>query len=143
MENQQAVNKNIPYLLILFLAIILIAAGVFYLNSRQGRSVSLKRSVVPTNANLPKEVTVRLTNTGFVPEKVTIKAGGAVRWTNESGDDNATVNSADHPTHQLHKELNLGTFSKGSTLVHIFEKPGTYAYHDHFHPARTGTITVE
>jgi plastocyanin len=123
------------------LAILVILGGLWLLNSKN-RSMKQNSVNNPATSALPKEVTVRLTKDGFEPSTVTIQPGGAVRWVNESGNE-ATVNSNDHPTHQLYKELNLGTFSKGSTLVHIFDKPGTYGYHDHFHPTKTGTVTVQ
>lgn len=96
----------------------------------------------PTAPVLPKEANVDLASTGFTPKTVTIAVGSAVRWANKTNE-KTTVNSDDHPTHQKFKELNLGEFGQNSTLVHIFTKPGTYTYHDHFHPTRTGTVIVQ
>jgi plastocyanin len=93
------------------------------------------------NTVLAKEVTVTLDKNGFTPNKVTIKKGTAVRWKNVSGKEQ-TVNSDNYPTNQLHKELNFGTFNNNSTVMYIFTKPGTYGYHNQFHPEQKGTITV-
>ena len=85
---------------------------------------------------------VTLTETGFSPETVTIKAGQKVTWNNKSGAA-ATVNSDIHPTHALYPPLNLNEFSNGESLELVFDKPGTYTYHDHLHPDRRGTVVVK
>ena len=92
---------------------------------------------------LPTEITVQLTNNGFSPASVTIKSQTAVRWLNSSTDNKASVNSDNYPTNKLYPEINLGQFYKGSSLVHIFMKEGTYTYHNQFNPKDTGTIIVE
>jgi plastocyanin len=144
MENQtqSGMGTSKAYLFILLLAIVFLGGGVLYLTVYKNQKPPVKKAVVPTVIPLPKEVTVRLTKDGFVPKTVTIEAGGAVRWVNESGQSDSTVNSNPHPLNNEHKELNLGAFN-GSTLVHIFTKPDTYGYHDYFHPEWTGTVIVK
>jgi plastocyanin len=93
------------------------------------------------NAVLAKETTITLDKNGFTPNKITIKKGTAIRWKNVSGKEQ-TVNSDNYPTNQLHKELNFGVFNNNSTVMYIFTKPGTYGYHNQFHPEQKGTITV-
>ena len=93
-------------------------------------------------AALPKEATVILNKSGFTPKVVTIKAGGAVRWLNESGSQQ-TVNSDNYPTNKLHKELNFGVFNNSSSVVYTFTKPGNYGYHNQFHHDQEGKIIVE
>lgn len=95
------------------------------------------------NPNLPKEVSVGLTEKGFQPNSVTIETGSAVRWTNKTNDEHVSVSSDDHPTNKKYPEMNLGEIPKDSTVVHIFNKPGTYTYHDYFHPERKGTVVVK
>lgn len=132
---------NKKYLLIALLLVVLVLGGLLLRN--RNKSTEPVATQQEPQSVLPKEVTVTLTKNGFEPKNVTIRVGSAVRWVNDSGDDNATVNSDDHPAHKENKEMNLGTFSAGSTLVHIFTTPGTYGYHDHFHPEKIGTVTVE
>lgn len=97
-----------------------------------------------TGGTLPKETiaNITLTSSGFDPKTVTVKAGTRVIWLNKSVAP-ATVNSALHPTHQVHPPLNLGEFPDGSSVQLVFDKPGTYNYHDHLNPSRTGTVVVE
>lgn len=101
-----------------------------------------KDSPQPVNPNLPTEAAVSITNDGFEPSEVTIEVGSAVRWTNQTTNEQVSVNSTDHPDHKNNPELNLGEVPKDSTVVHIFNTPGEYTYHDHFNPERTGTIIV-
>ncbi len=88
------------------------------------------------------KVKIELTSNGFVPKTVTIKRGTRVIWLNKSGVD-GTVNSDNHPTHQLYRLLNLGSFPVDFSVQLVFEEPGTYGYHNHFKPEQTGTIIVE
>lgn len=85
---------------------------------------------------------VALTSSGFGPQSLTVKVGTKVVWTNQSGTA-ATVNSASHPTHLAYQPLNLGSFGNGDTLSLVFDKPGTYKYHNHLNAAQTGAVVVE
>ena len=85
---------------------------------------------------------VAITSTGFEPATITIKAGTKVIWTNKSGAV-ATVNSAMHPTHLVYPPLNLNEVEDGKTVELVFDKAGTYKYHDHLNPSRFGTVVVE
>ncbi len=97
-----------------------------------------------TGGTTPKETiaNVNLTSSGFDPKTVTIKTGTRVIWVNKSGG-GATVNSDVHPTHQLYPPLNLGQFPDGSSVQLVFDKAGTYKYHNHLNPAQTGTVVVQ
>lgn len=92
---------------------------------------------------LPQINTITLTKNGFTPAKTMIKKGTAVKWINNSGTDNASVNSDDYPTNLLFPELNLGKINQGSAVAHIFTTAGTYTYHNQFNPKQKGTIVVE
>lgn len=85
--------------------------------------------------------TVTLTAKGFEPDKITINKGDVVTWLNKSGGD-ATVNSADHPTHRLFPVLNLGNFADGSSVQAKINRTGVLKYHNHLNPTQTGTIVV-
>lgn len=89
-----------------------------------------------------QQATVKLTQNGFDPSTLTIKAGTKVTWVNQSGE-TATVNSDPHPIHTDYPPLNLDEFSNGGTLSLTFDKPGTYGYHNHLNPSEHGTIVVQ
>lgn len=65
-----------------------------------------------------------------------------VIWTNKSGDF-ANVSSDPHPTHVNYPPLNLSGFADSQTVELVFNKPGTFKYHNHLEPSKTGTIIVE
>lgn len=85
---------------------------------------------------------ITLTKDGFDPSVLTIKAGTKVTWLNQSGAD-ATVNSSPHPLHTDYSPLNLGSFANNESVSLVFDKPGTYKYHDHLNPTRFGQIVVQ
>jgi plastocyanin len=95
--------------------------------------LALAAAVAAPSAS-PATTTVKITRTAFVPQKVTIKTGNAVRWTN-----------ADTINHQV--VSNNGTFvspvlGPGKSYTFKFNAAGTYRYHDGLHPSLTGTIVV-
>lgn len=97
-----------------------------------------------TGGTVPKETinNVTFTKSGFNPKTITIKAGTRVIWLNKSGA-SATVNSDNHPTHQVYPPLNLGKFPDRSSVQLVFDKPGKYGYHNHLDTSQTGTVVVE
>jgi plastocyanin len=116
--------------------------------TNQPNQINQQNSSVPSGQvqavqPLPQINTVTLTKNGFSPEKVTIRKGAAAKWINNSGTDNASVNSDDYPTNRRFPELNLGKISNGSAVAHIFTTAGTYTYHNQFNPKQKGIIVVE
>jgi plastocyanin len=142
--------------LIAVVVVLVLAGGYFLVNNKSQTttttptpSASSTENQTPSTAitqsieeDASKETNITLTQDGFAPQTVTIKAGEKVVWTNNSGDV-ATVNSSKHPTHQDYPPLNLGQFQDGEKLELVFDKPGTYMYHDHLNPTRFGKIIVE
>lgn len=87
--------------------------------------------------------TVRYTNDGFRPAKLTVPIGTMVEFINQS-DKEMWVASNVHPAHKI-----LPTFDqfkgvkKGQSYMYTFDKKGAWPYHDHINPALEGVITVE
>ena len=119
-------------------------------------------SYVSTGKSLPQEMTegesnmaghnmpgmegmkrVRYTNEGFKPPSIRVASGTMVEFINES-DEEMWVASNEHPSHEK-----LSTFDqfrgskKGSIYRYIFDKKGTWEYHDHFVPSFEGVVIVE
>lgn len=88
------------------------------------------------------EALVDVTENGFSPTTVTIKKGTKVVWTNKTSRV-VTVNSTPHPIHTDYPPLNLGPFTKDASVELMFDKSGTYTYHNHREPSMTGTVIVE
>ena len=102
-------------------------------------------------------VTIRITASGFSPAAVTVDKDTRVTFRNESAGDSWPA-SAMHPTHRAYPEsdiLKCGTAEKntifdacggiapGASWSFTFTEKGSWKYHDHLSPARTGTIMVE
>ena len=111
-------------------------------SNESAKNQPAKEVVMPKPPVFSGKQVVTLTKDGFAPSSITIKTGTLIQWINKSGQD-ASVNSDDHPTHKLYPSLNLGIFPNESGVSLIFDKSGTYKYHDHLHPERNGTIIVE
>lgn len=124
-------NKKYVYSLILVLGLGVLAFVLF------GNLAQAPLEKEPT-----KETLINLTESGFSPSAVTISRRTRVTWINKTSTA-ASINSSDHPTHQNFTPLNLGEFSQGERLQLLFEKPGTYTYHNHLNPTQTGSITVQ
>ena len=101
--------------------------------------------------------TVTYTEFGFTPSTVTVDAGDEVFFWNKS-DDFLWIASAVHPVHSEYPGTHInncgtsaatGTFdSCGNIAVKngwtfVFNEKGSWVYHDHNDPTRTGTIIVQ
>ena len=108
--------------------------------------------VAPVTQNI-----VTYTNTGYTPNTLTIKLGETVTWEN-----NSSVNmwpaSAMHPSHIVYSGTSIsehcpdtaGTsfdackgITPGDSWSFIFNKKGSWKYHDHLTPKYFGTVVVE
>lgn len=102
-------------------------------------------SIMPAH-NMPgmkDMVKVRYTDKGFVPEKIEVKVGSMVEFTNESSTV-MWVASADHPAHtKLPTFDQFRSFKKGAKYRYVFDKKGTWEYHDHISPSLGGVVTVK
>lgn len=126
---------------------VLAVAAVIVFVGKPGKNLyqppTQPESPIPAgSATAPETKSVALTSSGFGPQSLTVKVGTKVVWTNRSGTA-ATVNSASHPTHLVYPLLNLGNFGNGDTLSLVFDKPGTYKYHNHLNAGQTGMVVVE
>lgn len=130
---------------LLAIVVLIVAIGAFTMfgDNKKGPTTSTEKTTnqTVTGPNNPI-VDIILTDSGFVPREITVKAETRVIWRNQSGK-TAAINSNDHPTHQLHPFLNLGEFADGLAFQAIVEKAGKYSYHNHLNASQTGTITVE
>lgn len=134
---------------------LVVVVGIVLISNKRGGSKTVPQTTEQTSTvkQLTSEreirgkqktqgVAVVLRDSGFTPVTINIKVGTKVVFANKSGGP-ATVNSAIHPTHLVYPPLNLGEFADAQTLELVFDKQGTYKYHDHLNPSRTGTVVVE
>jgi plastocyanin len=112
----------------------------------------------PTASGPGDVTTVTLTDKGFSPASVTIKAGQSVMFANDSSGQ-MWVASGMHPTHTAYDGNNLSTHcaanysgtapfdqcsasGSGTNYTFTFTKPGTWKYHNHLNASQFGTIVV-
>ncbi len=112
-----------------------------FVKTGQPVPTSVTQEVMVASGGMGME-TVRYTNAGFSPKKLTVPIGTMVEFVNQS-DSDMWVASNVHPSHDI-----LPTFDefkgvgKGQTYMYTFDKKGTWPYHDHINPAREGIIEV-
>lgn len=137
--------NNRVLLLIIGALILVFVAGILILNNKSANQVTQKLTQINSNQQptivAKKEVIIDVTEKGFSPETITIKAGTRVVWINRTKG-TVTVNSDKHPTNLLYPPLNLGEFGKGSSVQLVFDKPGKFTYHNYLIPSQTGTVIV-
>lgn len=105
----------------------------------------------------PSTVLVDMTDVGFSPEKVTIKAGDAVKFVNRNTVKRWPASDV-HPTHVAYPGSNIAKcksapqgsifdacdgLDEGEMFQFTFNEKGTWQYHDHLDPGDKGTIIVE
>ena len=84
--------------------------------------------------------TVRYTDTGFEPKELSIQLGAMVQFANVSTK-KMWVASNEHPGHSILPTFDQ--FQTGDQYTYVFDKAGTWEYHDHLNPTAVGVITVE
>lgn len=135
-------------LLWVIIAVVVLGGGYYLLKNKSSMypagptQETSQPTAGPTSATMEKEKTVNVTADGFQPQTVTIKVGEKVVWVNKSGVE-SNVSSAVHPTHLVYPPLNLGSFADGASVSLVFDKAGTYKYHNHLNPSQFGSVVVE
>ncbi len=80
---------------------------------------------------------IRIVDNGYEPATLTVLTGEPVTWTN-------TGNRTHTVTSDGGSELDSGNLAPGEAYGHVFDQPGTYAYHCEIHgAAMSGVIIVE
>jgi hypothetical protein len=89
-----------------------------------------------------KEHMVTLTKDGFSPSEVTIRRGEQITFTTELQKPFWPASDL-HPTHSLYAEFDPKIpVLADKTWSIVFNDPGSYKYHDHLDPQKTGVVTV-
>lgn len=139
--------NNMKLLLVGVVIVAVLIAGYLLLSNRTGAPQTNNQdasSQTTTEVGNQEEsgTTITLSSAGFEPASITVKKGTSVVWVNQSGGV-ANVSSDNHPTHLRFPFLNLGNFEDGQTVSVVFEESGTFSYHNHLTPTRTGMVVVE
>ncbi|MDO8451750.1 MAG: hypothetical protein Q7S76_02670, partial [bacterium] len=91
---------------------------------------------------IPARTVITYSDSGFTPASVTVSVGTTVQFVNEA-ETGMWVASAVHPTHQLLPGFDeLTSVGRGGTYEYTFGKVGTWKYHNHMAPTKTGVVIV-
>jgi plastocyanin len=86
------------------------------------------------------EANVVIEDMSFSPNKVVVKKGGTVTWTNQDGVGHNVVSDNSAPAGGPPKSNPV--FSNGETYSFTYNTVGTFTYHCSVHPSMTGTVEV-
>ncbi len=97
-------------------------------------ALPLSALILPGQAqNAP--VPVGIDNLTFNPQKLTVKAGTTVIWTNKD--------DIPHAIAAVNKQFKSKTLDTDDGYAFTFTTPGSYEYFCSLHPHMTGTVVVE
>ena len=82
--------------------------------------------------------TVAIEDFKFMPERIEVKAGTTVTWTNRDSAPH-TATAADDAQREL---LDTKVIKQDKSASVTFKKPGTYSYICDLHPFMKATVTV-
>lgn len=88
-----------------------------------------------------KEVTIKMSEIMFNPQKVLISKGTKVTWVNDDQEEHY-VNTDSHPGHSYYPTQNSKILSKGDKYSVTFSEAGIYPYHCSAHTSMTAQILV-
>ncbi len=97
-------------------------------------AVMLAALVLPGRAQSPASA-VSIDNFTFNPQKLAVKAGTTVTWTNKD--------DIPHAIAAVGKQFKSKVLDTDNSFSFTFTTPGSYDYFCSLHPHMTGTIVVE
>jgi|SRR3989344_6382549 len=87
--------------------------------------------------------TISITDDGFVPEELQVQKGTKLIFTNNGQSPHWPASNL-HPTHGIYPEFDpQQPIEPGGEWSFVFDKVGSWRYHDHINPILRGTINVE
>jgi plastocyanin len=81
------------------------------------------------------KIEVKIDNFTFAPQRIVVRAGTTVTWTN--------ADDAPHTVASSTKVFKSGALDTEDKFSFTFATPGTYEYFCSLHPHMTGTVVVE
>jgi len=126
-------------LIIIIVIVLTLGAIVYFLPSKSSDNTNNTLNQVATQS----KDTITHTDSGFSPSTITIKQGGTVTFENQSSG-SMWVASSVHPTHQDYPAFDqLKGVGKGGTYSFVFDKKGSWRFHNHLNALRVGIVVVE
>lgn len=110
-------------------------------NTSSGGSFSDGVSTSQPPPTRGKTWTVTISSSGFSQSSITISAGDSVKWVNNDNRSHWPASNP-HPQHTNYSGFDSFGISAGSSWSFKFNSKGTWDYHDHQFPNKSGTIIV-
>lgn len=127
--------------LIVIILILIVAAAIAAVAIVNNRSNGSTKSA-PTTQPTPDTATVRITNSGFEPAALNVKANTVVIWVNARTDKAAIVAANPYPAGE-DTQLKSSQLGQGASYRYQFKESGSFGYHDELNPTMNGTIVVK
>lgn len=115
--------------------LLIVATGLFLIGCSKGSSGYSNNTNNNNSGGNNTSSSVSINNMKFDASDITIKAGTTVTWTNND--------SAPHTVTANDGTFDSGNMNYGAKFSYTFSKAGTYKYRCTYHPAMTGTVTVQ
>lgn len=123
-------------------AIAAIGAAIYLTMSKEKSPAPAGDNGANQTQNTGEPVEILMTSGKFQPESITIKAGTKVTFKNQDSVSRWPASNL-HPTHGIFPEFDpKQPISPGGEWSFVFDKAGTWKFHDHLLPSLRGTITV-
>ncbi len=128
--------------LVFFIAIVVVIAWIWFQPLDPG-------SEGTTRAPVQDSFLVRYDGTSFQPQEITVRIGTTVLFLNESSQQRPMyVASDDHPTHERYPGFDTAVVNQklpalSESFSYVFDRAGTWGYHDHNFPSARGIIIVK
>lgn len=124
----------------LIISIILGLTNLLTASCGQTETVSINKNAPTVSSNSePKAesqtVQISIEKYAFSPAQITVSAGTKIIWTNKD--------SVAHTVTSDEKKFDSGLFGQNKEFSHVFDTPGTFAYHCTPHPNMKAEIIVK
>lgn len=134
---------NIKIIIGVFILIIgVIGAYLFFTaNTTETKSLSGTQFFFE-DAITDNDVVIHVTDNGFEPSEIDIAKGQRVVWINDTSAYTWPASNI-HPTHSIYSEFDpKEPFAPKEVWSFIFDKVGTWRFHDHLKPSKGGIVEV-
>lgn len=148
-------------ILLTVVVLVIVLVGWIFLRNKEAGKLLLNTPTPMVTIVGPSPVIIKnvitYTDSGYIPNTITIKKGEIVIWKNESSVPMWTA-SAGHPTHKTYPDTNIAlclslrpvamfdackTYGPGESWSFAFYNVGTWGYHNHVKASHWGKIIVE
>ncbi len=129
-------------ILIVVLVVIIVSSGLYFLMSKNSGMSSTKSKFFHQEGILNTDTLVKITDNGFDPGTIIIKAGQRVVWLNETK--NYVWPASDpHPYHTGYPGFDPEEpFLNGEVWAFKFDQVGSWGYHNHLKPSERAKVIV-